>query len=137
MYCLYSLLCYYWLIFNQQVGIIFVNANLSITNRQVGIIFVNANLSITNRHLFAQRQQWKHQSNAWNLFKVNNKVIDVVLVYLLLNLNNVTNHSGISIVDFEQVNVGLVVTSKTHAFLYKQHFYKQHHPQIGKKLSKS
>ena len=38
---------------------------------------------------FTQTQQWKHQTNVWNLFKVNNKdnnVNVVVLVSLLLTL---------------------------------------------------
>ena len=40
-------------------------------------------------HLPAQSQQWKHQINEWNLFKINNKdVIYVVLGSLLLTLNS-------------------------------------------------
>ena len=35
----------------------------------------------TNQHLLPQSQQWKHQ------FKVNNKVIDVILMSLFLTLN--------------------------------------------------
>ena len=45
------------------------------------------------------------------MFKVSNKtpereLIDVVLVFLLLTLNNFTTFSKVSIVDFEQVNAG-------------------------------
>ena len=29
--------------------------------------------TVTSRHLLVQSQQWKHQNNMWNLFKVNNK----------------------------------------------------------------
>ena len=31
------------------------------------------NLFSPNQHLFVQSQQWKHQNNVWNLFKVSNK----------------------------------------------------------------
>ena len=53
-----------------------------------------------SQHLLVQNQQWKHQKNIWNLFKVNNKdtgttSFDVVLASLLLTLNSV------SIVGFE------------------------------------
>ena len=48
--------------------------------------------SYPGRYLPVQSQQWKHQSNVCNLFKVNNRstkndVTDVVLVLLLLTLN--------------------------------------------------
>ena len=42
------------------------------------------------QHLLVQSQQWKHQSNAWNMIKNNrhqNSVNDVVLLFLLLTLN--------------------------------------------------
>ena len=43
------------------------------------------------------------------LFKVNNQNIAVVLVSLLLIFNRVFQHfSGVSIVDFEQVNAGWI-----------------------------
>ena len=44
-----------------------------------------------SRYFLEQIQQWEHQSNVWNLFKINNKdtrtTSDVVLVSLLSNLN--------------------------------------------------
>ena len=48
--------------------------------------------SSPNRHLLLQSQQWKHQNNVNNLFKVNNKreqkdVKGVVLLSLLLTLS--------------------------------------------------
>ena len=30
-------------------------------------------IGFPSRHLLVQSQQWKHQSNVWNMFKVNNK----------------------------------------------------------------
>ena len=53
----------------------------------------------SSRHLPVQSQQWEHQSNVWNLFKVNNKdtrtiitdfgqISHIVLVFPLLTLNN-------------------------------------------------
>ena len=43
-----------------------------------------------SRHLLVQKQQWKHQNNVWNLFKVNNKdTRRLVLVSLLLSLNRI------------------------------------------------
>ena len=48
----------------------------------------NYHESIPSRYLLAQRPQWKHLNNVWNLFKINNKdVIDAVLVSFLLTLN--------------------------------------------------
>ena len=42
----------------------------------------------SRRYLLFQRQQWKHQKNVWNLFKVNkNDVNDALLASLLLTLN--------------------------------------------------
>ena len=51
-----------------------------------------------------------------NLFKVNNKdnqsdIIDVALVSLLLTLNKITHCSGVFNVDFEQVNIGWVIST--------------------------
>ena len=45
-------------------------------------------MAITSKYLPAQNQQWKHQKNEWNMFKVNNKdTSDVVPVSLMLTLN--------------------------------------------------
>ena len=52
-----------------------------------------------SQHLTVQSQQWEHESNVWNLFKVNIKDIrtiiadlgqisHIVLVFPLLILNN-------------------------------------------------
>ena len=71
----------------------------------------NFNSSISpSRHILVQSQQWKHQSNVWNLFKVNDKDIGtaslnpfwcfmfnfeqistIPLVFLLFILNQNTN----------------------------------------------
>ena len=46
---------------------------------------------LCSQHILVQSQQWKHQINVRDLFKVNNKcqneVVDVVLVSLMLTLN--------------------------------------------------
>ena len=57
-------------------------------------------------HSPVRGQQWKHLNNVWNLFKVNNDANDFILVSLLLILNRFHAFSGVSIVDFEQVNDG-------------------------------
>ena len=44
-------------------------------------------LLLPSRNLFVQSQQWKHQSNMRNLFKVDNEDSGVVLMSLLLILN--------------------------------------------------
>ena len=51
-------------------------------------------------HLLIQRQQWKLQSNAWNLFKVKNKDTGTAP----LTSTNYANSSDVSIAHFEQVN---------------------------------
>ena len=44
--------------------------------------------SLPSRYLLVKSQEWKHQDNVWNLFKISNKDFrDVVLVSLLLTLN--------------------------------------------------
>ena len=43
------------------------------------------------------------------MFKVNNKHIDVVLVFLSLSLTYFTTFSSASIINFEQVNVSWVI----------------------------
>ena len=63
-------------------------------------------------HLLVQSQQWKHQKNVWNLFKVNNKDNSLTsmawfwCLYCQLWIG-FTNVSCVFIVDFEQVNAGL------------------------------
>ena len=53
--------------------------------------FVQTNLP--RWHLLVQSQQWKHQNNAWNLFKSGVFIINfeqishIPLVFPLLNLN--------------------------------------------------
>ena len=52
----------------------------------------NKDLVKSSRYLLNQSQQWKHQGNVWNMFKVNNK-------------DNKNKHcSGVSSFDFQQVN---------------------------------
>ena len=61
--------------------------------------------------------QWKHQSNAWDIFKVNNKETRTVSLTLFgclfvnIEYTGFTHCSGVSIVNFEQVNTGWVVVS--------------------------
>ena len=57
-------------------------------------------IDFSNRYLLVQRQQWEHQNNMWNPFKVNNKDT---------RRRHTTHCSGAPIVDFEQVNIGWVV----------------------------
>ena len=63
-------------------------------------------------HLLVQSQQWKHQKNVWNPFKVNNKDNSLTsmgwfwCLYCQLWIG-FTNVSCFFIVDFEQVNAGL------------------------------
>ena len=61
--------------------------------------------------LHVQSKQWKHQNNVPNMFKANNKKIKTTLItsfwclYYQLWLFS-THCSGISTVEFKQVNVG-------------------------------
>ena len=48
-----------------------------------------------SRYLLDQSQQWRHQNNVWNLFKVKNKGNKMKLIT-----------SVVFIIDFEQVNIG-------------------------------
>ena len=48
-----------------------------------------------NRYLLVQSQQWKHQSNLWNLFKVNNKATE----------RRQWSRSGVLIVNFEEISL--------------------------------
>ena len=81
-------------------------------------------------YLFVRSQHWKHQHNAWNLFKVNSKDITTSLTLSLwLTLNRFHACSGVSIVNFEQVNTGweaskitrvlYVASQKRHDFIIK------------------
>ena len=68
-------------------------------------------MGVLSRYLLVQSHQLK---SVWNLFRVNKKthqrsVIDVVLMSLVINLTELVNCSGVSFVDFEQVNTGWVV----------------------------
>ena len=42
---------------------------------------------VTQPSITCSKQWWKHQKNKWNLSKVKNKAIYVVLVFLLSTLN--------------------------------------------------
>ena len=54
-------------------------------------------------YLLVQSQQWKHQNNAWNLFKVNSKDARTTSWYLYCSLwSDFIHCSAISIVYFEQ-----------------------------------
>ena len=49
------------------------------------LFFANRFILMLRRHLLAHGQQWKHQNNVWNLFKVNNR--DTSTFFFLLTLN--------------------------------------------------
>ena len=57
------------------------------------MVFKSANSAKTNwfqneqTYLLVQSQQWKHQNNMWNLFKVNNKDTRTTSLTLLFTLN--------------------------------------------------
>ena len=85
-------------------------------------------------YLIVQSQQWKHQNNVWNLFKVNKKDTSAPFLYPLKTSENFdfltfsggiemehcclycwlwidfTDYFGVSIVDFEQVYTSWVVS---------------------------
>ena len=56
--------------------------------------------------LSVQTQQWKHLSNRWNLFKVNNKSIRTTSFAYCF---------GVFVVDVEQVNTGWVSVKVTNS----------------------
>ena len=56
-------------------------------------------------YLLVQNQQLKHQNNVCNLFKVNNKDILRRSGVFIVNFEQIF-HTGVSIVEFEQVNAG-------------------------------
>ena len=70
------------------------------------------------RYLLVLSQQWKHQNNAWNLFKVNNK--DTRMTWMNTDF---THSSGSYVVNFEPVNAGWVamLTHISPVFLYMIH----------------
>ena len=51
--------------------------------------------SLPSRHLLVQIQQQKHQSNVWNLFKVNSKEnkdpIEVLSVIFIVNFEQISH----------------------------------------------
>ena len=68
--------------------IIFINRVIASNPAGIYLFKVNAG----NTKPICENQQWKYQSNIWNLFKVNNKgtkndAINIVLVSLFLPLN--------------------------------------------------
>ena len=65
-----------------------------------------------SQYLLVQIQQWKHQNNKWNLFKVTNvtnlaNANLVVLGSLSFTSTDFTHCSTVSMVDFEQINAWL------------------------------
>ena len=68
--------------------------------------------TLHSQYSLVQSQQWKHQNNVWNPFKVNNVVNEVILVSLLLTLNKIYIFFWCSIVDLEQVNEDFWKTSR-------------------------
>ena len=76
---------------------------------------------ILSWHLVVQIQQWKHQNNVWNLFKVNNKDSRTTwtksfwCLYCQLGIE-FTHCSGVFVVDFELVNTGCVLVATQQAF---------------------
>ena len=77
----------------------------------------------SSQHLLVQSQQWKYQNNERKLFKVNKKrrlndVIQVDLVYDCSLRTDFIHFSGVSVVDFQQVNVDCEHGSKNYVQLY-------------------
>ena len=71
----------------------------------------HSSFHLPSRALLVQSQQWKHQSNVWKLFKVNNKdtrTTSMTSFWCLYRQlwKDFTYSSGVSIVDFEQVKAG-------------------------------
>ena len=71
---------------------------------------------LLTQYLLVQSQLWKHQNNVWDLSRVNNE--DTIMTSLKSFLcfdcwlwTDSTHYSSASIVDFEQVNTGLIVFS--------------------------
>ena len=62
-----------------------------------------------SRHLLFQNQQWKHQNNFWNLFKINNKRTRMTSFWWLYCWlwTNFAHSCGVFIVDNEQFNLQL------------------------------
>ena len=65
-------------------------------------------------HLIAQRQQWKHQNNVWNLFKVNKNTRTMLMtwfwcLYCQLWID-FTHCSAVFNTDFKRVNAGWAET---------------------------
>ena len=63
-----------------------------------------------SQHLLVQNQQWKHQTNVWKMFKVNNKDTRTILLASLRCLycqlwTNFMHSTGVSVVDFGQLHV--------------------------------
>ena len=86
----------------------FVWSKLSIKCRE------DCRVLVPSRYLLFESQQWKHENNVWNLFKAINKDTRMILLTSFWFLycyiwTDFTNCSRVSIVDFEQVNVGWVV----------------------------
>ena len=70
--------------------------------------------SLPTKYLRVQSQQWKHQNNKRNMFKVNNR--DTRMISLTSSWcrycqfwTKFPHYSCISIIDFEQVNTSSVV----------------------------
>ena len=72
--------------------------------------------SCHSRYLPVQSQQWKHQSNVWNLFKVNNKDANDVVHTLNLFHTFFCVCARVSFVDFEQLNFCWVVGGSKQVF---------------------
>ena len=69
---------------------------------------------LPSQQLLVQSQQWKHQNNVWNLFKINNDDTRTTSITSFWGLYCYpkavfTHRSSVSIVDFKQVNSGWVV----------------------------
>ena len=63
-------------------------------------------------YLLVWSQQWKHQNNVWNLFRVNNKDTRTTswccFDAFVVNFEHFTHCPGVSIVDFEPENAGWI-----------------------------
>ena len=86
--------------------------------------FSRPGMVLLNQHLLVQTSQWKLKANVWNIFnKVNNKDNRKTSLKSFWRLywqlwTYFTHFSGVSVVDFEQVNV--VTVWCIHSIVYKE-----------------
>ena len=114
-WCLY---CCHWTYTGNRVKFVFLVIYSLQSNFQSRQIWPNLlvkslfKVKYHNRHVLVQNQQWRHQ-NMWNLFKVGNNDTRTWSLTSFWCLNRqfwtyFTHCSGVSIIDFDQVNAGYI-----------------------------